>query len=221
MEANEKDILLIEDYLDGKLDQEQIDSFNERLKTDQAFARLFETRSKLVTEFQRAHQYQLLRDEIGGVMAQESRAFLGIRPVWLYSVAASVILLAGLYIVFLTFSDGSGTSELPFAAEDSTEVLRVDKPENYASVDTVAPLLVSPLKDELFAVTSEIRLRWEDTSGLEADLLVRNKQDKLLLIRKKILLSDGVFTIHPGMLPKGKYIWYINDTLRKGSFEIK
>jgi hypothetical protein len=222
MEANEKDILLIEDYLDGKLDKEQTESFNARLKTDRDFALLFETRSKLAAEYQRASQYQSLKDEIGRVMEQEkSTHFLGIRPVWFYSVAASVILLVGLYIVFLTFSDGSGTSELPMAAEDSTEVLRMDKPENYAAVDTLTAVLVSPLQGEVFTSTSEIRLQWEDVTGREAELMIQNEQDKLVLIRKRILLSEGVFAIQPGMLPKGKYNWYIDDTLQKGSFEIK
>ena len=78
MKTNEKDILLIEDFLDGKLSGDQLKDFNDKLKSDKHFAVLLETRKKLEPEYRKAVEYEQLKNTVGDIIGQESRTFLGI-----------------------------------------------------------------------------------------------------------------------------------------------
>jgi hypothetical protein len=217
--ASKEDILLVEDFLDGKLDKEQLKAFKKRMQADAAFARLVELRTNLQPEYQRAAEYGLLKSKIGNVIDREERPAMGINPVWVISIAATVIILVGIYIIFLTTSSDTDKSN-QLTKADSAEMMQMDEPEAYAVKRTLTFTLKSPVLDESFGPDEDIILKWETPETGEADLYIKTKTGTTILINKRIDLAEEQYSLDMGILPVGSYTWYINDTTAKGSFTI-
>ena len=71
MEFNEKDILLIEEYLDGHLSEEDTEAFKNRLKKDTDFAKAFEIRKKMPALIKDAMEFESTREEIQAAIPRD------------------------------------------------------------------------------------------------------------------------------------------------------
>ena len=219
METNEKDILLIEDYLDGKLAADEQAAFERRLETDGQFAALLAMRKELEITYRKAGEYRSVREEIGRVISREKAASRRIKPVWVYSIAASVIIVLGVFIVFQLSNNQLNPFDDRVADSDSAEMLRIDEPESYA-LRRVAVPIVSPRVGDSFRLVESIPFRWQPGPDTTAELVIMSEPGKMVLIRKWINLSDTLFWLDKDVLPEGKYSWYIGDTLNAGRFVI-
>lgn len=220
MKTSEKDILLIEDFLDGKLNKEQLKAFELKVKSDKDFSRLLEIRKNLEPEYRKASEYEALRKEVAGIIRKENRHFLGIKPAWSIALAASVVLLIGLLIVLQLSNNSSAPSPDIMAESDSVEMLRMDEPENFGLKRVLSVNVIEPVYGASFTPNDSISLKWNSEFTDEAELVIMSETDKVVLIRKRIKLSDSIYTIDKGLLPEGKFTWYIDDTINKGSFKI-
>ena len=220
MKTNEKDILLIEDFLDGNLDDEQLQAFNHKIQSDPGFARLLEARKKLNVAYREALEYEALKNQVGSIIKKENRKILGIQPVWAISLAATVLILVGLFIVFQLSDRKSISPQNQMAESDSIEMLSLDEPVNYATKDYVKTKILEPVDGKVYQAADSILLRWETDREDESDLIILSEPEKILLIKKRILLSDKTYSLDQGILPAGSFTWYVGDTTSKGSFEI-
>lgn len=220
MKTNEKDILLIEDFLDGNLDAEQLHAFNQKVQSDPEFARLLEARKKLNVAYREALEYEALKNQVGSVIKKENRKILGIQPVWAISLAATLLILIGLFIVFQLSDRKSISPQNQMAESDSVEMLSLDEPVSYATKDYVKTKIIAPVSGKVYQAGDSILLRWESDLEDESDLIILSEPEKIILIKKRILLSNMYYALDQGILPAGSFSWYIGDTTSKGSFEI-
>lgn len=228
MEFNEKEMLLIEDYLDGKLKGKELKAFQERLKSDQDFAETLRLRNKMPGLMEDSVEYEEIRLEVGQAIKQQKAMLFGVHRNWIYSAAATIVLLVGIFAILQftsndsTSVDGQMVEEADSSRKAKTEeVLMVDNPENYASIKNVEVLILSPLDEEQFAPTEKVVLKWESKSTGQAMLIVKNMENGDVIIEEGIRLSNQSFTIKSKILPAGKYTWFINDSIQSGSFVIK
>ncbi|NOX85150.1 MAG: hypothetical protein GXO86_04160, partial [Chlorobi bacterium] len=98
---NEKDIQLIEDFIDGLLKGKNLEAFRQRLETDETFAREYELRKKLARLWKDAGEYQQTKDQVGKIIDKEKRSgfFKSRKNYYLIAIAASLILLIGIYFL--------------------------------------------------------------------------------------------------------------------------
>ena len=116
MEVNEIDILLIENYLDGNLNAEEIKAFDERLESDKDFTKTFNFRKKMPNLIQNASDYKNVREEVRLEIDKYNTKKIQLNKTLVYSIAASIILLAGIFIV-LRFTVFNTIDSSPIMAE--------------------------------------------------------------------------------------------------------
>jgi hypothetical protein len=222
MEFSEKDMQLIEEYLDGKLSKKEVDTFRQRLKNDKDFAKAFELRKKMPALMKEALEFQSTRDEVRAAIQQEKMLLFGFNRNWFYA-AATIVILIGLFVV-IKFANTNDTGPGTQMADDKqNEVLKIDKPTNYAKMNDFDSKveIVSPTEFQTFRQGNEIVLKWQTESLETAKIVVSKFGQQEVLFFSEIVLSDHEFVLPAKNFEPGKYTWYINDTVLSGSFKVE
>ncbi len=106
--TDNNDIQLIENYLDGLLSGDELKTFEDRLNNDESFRVEFEQRKKLADLWRDAHEYQNTKQQIQNILKAEKRTIIHyLRDnYYLYGVAASFLILFGIYWFMIRQQDG-------------------------------------------------------------------------------------------------------------------
>ena len=130
---NNNDILLIEDYIDGKLSKEKTQEFEKRVENDPEFRELYHFRLKIKKDLQNASQYNATQNEVTKAIHQ-ARAKR--RRNVIYAVAASITLLIAITGV-LTLNFGGKQQQMAETEIDSMEIKthqpQIKHPKSYAN----------------------------------------------------------------------------------------
>lgn len=220
---NDKDNQLIEDYIDGIPEGKELEAFQKRLETDKAFAREYELRKNLARLWKDAYTFQETKDEVGHIMQQEKQSvFNRYRKAWYYvAVAASIALLIGIYWLFVRPDNSKHLHRNEMAEVADSVIFHRDKPEKLAKVRYNIQL-ISPVNDQQYTGKDTLVFRWTapvDTVNISFGIM--DSKTRRIVFRSGVSLSDAVFTLYPGMLPPGKYAWYLQDTMKMNHFTIK
>ncbi len=223
MEVNEIDILLIENYLDGNLNAEEIKAFNARLESDKDFAKAVEFRKSMPNLIQNAADYKIVREGVRQEIDKYNTKKIQLNKTLVYSIAASIILLAGIFIV-LRFTVFNANDSSPIMAEssDTTEqLLKMDKPVEYGdiAIEDNAILLLSPKNDEIISDAGQIMFKWKTNLTDSAQLIIIKNDN--IIFEETVLLRSGLLEISELNLRSGVYSWYLNDTIVMATFIIK
>lgn len=221
MEFNEKDMQLIEEYLDGNLSKEEVDTFRQRLKNDEDFARAFELRKKMPALMKDALEFETTREEVRAAIQQEKTLIYGFNRNWIYA-AATIVILIGLFIVVKFTNTNDGDPGTQMAEDSQNETLKIDNPTNYAKFTEIERNveIVSPIEFQAFQQGKNVILKWQSESLGTAQIAVLKFGQEEILFFTEIVLSDREFVLPNKNLEPGKYIWYINDTVLSGSFKV-
>ena len=217
---NDKDINLIEEYIEGKLTGEILSIFEDRLKTDKVLAKEYKQRLKLAKLWIDAEEYQNTKSEIGKLIQKEkSRRFFNNR-FYMLSIAASIIILISMYFLLFHENNTNNNGQLNQFADvddsvsnkENTIIFQYDEPDKLATIDSVPGniQLLFPIGGETIYKSEPIIFKWKSDSKLIDTLYVCNKLDKKILLKSKIMLSDTTYTIKYPQLTEGKYLWYIS-----------
>ncbi len=243
MGSETEDIELIERYLEGKLDHQELRDFNRRLDEDREFARkvrIRQTFPTLLTE--PADDSSLTQDTETNSQAPASgsRRFFKI----LLSVIG-VLLVVGLIVIIFLFSskrinnNASDTlnqlwkkSEPSLTGTDSVvknpAVTKSSDPES-RTIDTVRPTslyrtnaieLVVPEHEQTFSRNEAILFQWEQATDSTTNFYIVSVSGKKIYYWKGI--KPG---IHEYLLPArtfipGRYDWFVGTRANKRSFII-
>ena len=225
MEVNEKDILLIENYLDGTLEAEAIIAFDERIKTDENFARALESRKAMPGLLQKASDYKVVREEVKLELDQYNPKKTQINKVMVYSIAASVILLAGIFIVlkFTVFSPNDSSTIMAESVDSTEQLSKMDEPVEYGNkaIRNVGILLVSPIDDKVIPKANHMTFVWTTKRTDSAMLIIFENERKSILIEQMVLLSNKKLEIRDLDLRTGGYSWYIDHKITVASFYVE
>ncbi len=141
----DKDIGLIEDYLDGKLHGKELDLFKQRLKSDTEFANQLQFRRKFPGLWNEADEYQKTRKEISQIIKQKKYPFYKTIKHYVLPIAAIIILMFGIYWIFIRQhkeditpqeNKYANTEDSINAATDKNVLLQFDSPEYKAKLDS-------------------------------------------------------------------------------------
>ena len=219
---NDKDIQLIEDYIDGLLKDKDLEAFQKRLETDDAFAREYKLRKKLARLWTDADNYLQTKEQVGEIMQQEKRSvfYKYRKSYYIFAVASSIALLIGIYWLFVR-PDSKQIHKNQMAEVVDTVLLQQDQPEKLAKI-RYRIQLITPVDEQLFTKKDTLVFHWAapaDTVKISFGIL--DQTTRQIIFHTGVLLSDTQYTLYPGMLPPGKYAWYLQDTLNMNYFTIK
>jgi len=221
MKVNEKDIVLMEDYLDGSLSVSEQAAFNKRLGTDKAFAKTFELRKSMPGFFKDAEEMESVRLEVGTAIQQEKAMIFGINRYWVFSAAASILILIAVFIT-LQFAENKNGDTGQMAKTEARDQLETDEPPNYANKKIVVDIeLISPVEMQVFQVGQPIRLQWKSLLTYQAEILITTSSFDKIDYRQSVRLSDTFFDVPGNKLKPGTYRWCLMDTIYNGSFRIE
>ncbi|RLD44813.1 MAG: hypothetical protein DRI89_02685 [Bacteroidetes bacterium] len=214
---------LIEDYIDGLLKGKELADFQKRLETDTEFAKAYNHRIKLANLWQQADDYQKTKAQIRKVMDSESKSrFFNYRKTYyILAIAASVILLLGVYWLLSEQNGGLPWNQKNQMADVAdTITFQMDKPDKLAKLKYVIQL-ISPENKQSFNVGDTIEFLWKspvDTARIE--LLIKNRNNNETVFQIADYTKDH-FSIASETLTPGEYTWSIQDTTNSRFFTIK
>lgn len=227
MKPTEKDIELIENFINGDLSAKETESFKSRLKSDTDFANEYNNRIKLSKLWKEADEYQKTRNEISKILENEKTSFFISHRYYIVSIAASIIILLGVYLLFFQTNksmkmDTQIVQNDSSSANDNVIDFQMDEPTKLATVEVLRnPIdLISPEDNINFTDTDPIVLEWFSTSKDMDTLFVWSKSMNKIIINQVLVQKEDTMSYNIGFLPEGEYNWYLNDTLIKKSFTI-
>ena len=219
---NEKDTRLIEDYIDGTLSQEQKIIFEQRLKSDKDFAYNYDSRLRASKLWLDADEYKTTHDSIRRIIKNENRSFFTRNRYYIFSVAASIIVLMGIYLLVYDRSD-NGIKQDQFAnTNDKAITFASDKPNILTSIDSVnsSTVLISPKNGDAFIKDSAVTFVWSSSYNHDDTLFICSSLGMTSQLKLRIDLSDTAYTIKYPQLNVGKYLWYISDSTNYEEFNV-
>jgi hypothetical protein len=227
MKPTEKDIEFIERFIDGDLSEKEIESFENRLKNDTDFAIEYNNRIKLSKLWKEADEYQKTKDEISVLLKNEKTSFFITHRYYIVSVAASIAILLGVYLLFFQTNKGIQMDQQivqndSSSANDNVIDFQMDEPTKLATVEVLRnPIdLISPKDNFNFTETDPIVLEWFSSSKDMDTLFVWSKSMNKIIINQAVEQKEDTIRYDIGLLPEGEYSWYFNDTLIKKSFTV-
>lgn len=223
MKINEKDMLLIEDFLEGSVTGEQLSAFNDRLQNDLEFKKAVEFRKKLPELMHEAANYDAVRNEVKDAIASQKRSLPVYNKNWILAAAATVLILIG-FVAVLRFMSTSGENQSDIMVKNTpTEELMIDEPVNYGAVRIADPVveLVSPLESKSIEQETDLHFSWNTQDIGWAHLYVQAKGPEDFIMQFDVKLDKKEFIIENHQLKHGNYIWYINDSTSYGRFVVR
>lgn len=212
MEKQLNDIDLIEKFLEGSLIGKELESFNERLKSDKPLADALSQRKRIQELYIEASKRIELKKQIQSAISTVKQRSAFQQKVWL--VAASLVVIIGVGSFFLFQQkqpSGSNIAERKISQEDDKLVSPSRKKmEEYGSYDSL-PVKSKvtndflPADGAIFHQTDTI-LFTRHNDKTEVTLKITDKNDSLI---KKVTMQAGVseYKLLPNSLKPGKYSW--------------
>ena len=221
MEFNEKDIVLIENYLDGNLSDSEQKDFEARLSNDKVFAKVFKLRKSMPGFFNEVEEMESVRSEVDAAIRKEKAMIFGINRYWVVSVAASILILVGVFITIQFTRNQNGDLD-QMTKTETQDKLKADHPPTYANKKIVADIeIVSPVEMQIFKSDEPIRLQWKSYLRYQAEIIITSSGFDNITFTQAVRLSDTFYDLPKNKLKPGNYRWCLMDTIYCGSFRIE
>jgi hypothetical protein len=216
-------IYLIEDYLDGKLSEQEKKDFLQRLETDAEFAKLYRYRLKIRDDWQKARQYESIKQEVVGAIKQTKSKQ---RKTVLYAVAASLAFLVVISGVFTMINREPAPSQIIATEKDSTETElfepQVKEPVSYADSGRYDPDFPENELVAGFKIQNDsLVFFWQPALMTETDLVILEQETEKEILRRSLQPESEKMVLHRNELPAGKMVWYLESFQKRDSFEIR
>lgn len=215
---NNNDILLIEDYLDGKLSKSEREAFEKRLKNERGLAELYWFREKIREDWQKVRNYQAASQKVESVIKQLKN---NNRRKIIYAVAASLavmIVIAGA----LTFDFRGEQQQVAETKIDSAKTQtfepQIKQPESYANS--------GEYNEAEFSLSHQIKndsivLSWQPAFNTETDLIILLQKNEKEAFRTLIKPGLERMVLYRNDLPAEEMVWYIEGYSARDSFEVQ
>ena len=229
MKTNERNIELIERYIDGELKGDDLEAFEKRLKEEPELAKEYNARNKIAEVWKDTTEYETTRNEISAALQAGHSSFFQRNKMYIISIAASVAMLFGIYIMFFHHNNSLNNGQQLVVSDsvnnkDRAIHLNMEEPERLASVEVLGNTikLLSPEDHAIYPHTHKIVFKWVSSSESENvdTLYIYNAATRGLALKQAIHHEEDTMVYIVEKLPEGTYIWYLNDTLKINTFTI-
>jgi hypothetical protein len=216
------DIILIEDYLDGKLNEKEKMQFQRRLESDPELAKLYNFRLQIKDDWQRAQQYVDTKQQVASTIHKVKHEK---RRKIIYTVAASLALLIVISGVFTLLNRSYKPSQMAGTKSDTLNEKsyqpQIKEPESYADSGHYYREGVPEKLSLSFSVENDsLIFMWQPSLKKELKLVIVSSKNEKELFTKQLPPFSRQMVIHRKELPAGKMIWYIEGFAERDTFKL-
>lgn len=231
MKKQRDDKDLIEEFLDGSLNEDKRIELQARIKSDPAFADQYDQRLRLQNAWLSTTKYSNTYAKIISAMKEEKSVIKFHRDILL--AAASVIALFGIgsFLLFVLPEKSPKQMQEAKIATDSIQIENINEPQQigipkFGKSDTLSRPevrvveLLSPGDHFKFNNGDTIRFEWK-SSLLESYLTIKKKGNDSLILRVEVRDKQNIYIFKTFGLEAGTYIWYIDDPKNSREFQLQ
>ncbi|MDA3905994.1 MAG: hypothetical protein PF484_07960 [Bacteroidales bacterium] len=224
----------IEKYIDHSLTDDEQKEFESMLKEDLELSKLLEQQIKLNKLWNDAKLYKETKSEVNNALRFQAKKHLQIKTVWIYSLAAVILLFIGITSVILftakrDIPSDQHYADTPTGGQDSISMtdFKLDKPESkatFSNINTNRGIeLIYPDSNQRIIYQQQIRFVWYSENHIENidTLFIRSLPNEKVLILKPISLKETSYILDNNTLKPGKYSWTIGRTSKIIEFLIE
>jgi len=219
----EHDIELVEQFLEGNLEGDELKSFKEREASDPEFARFIKVRLMIGDAWTSASNYIEAKQWVSSTIDKHIKVKSRVkrRNTW-FSLAAMIIILLGVYII-MKFGFNSGDDQPSFASDTTLIEINQGIPQDEkANIDTVSyiPGLLAPPHNTSFPLTDSVEFKWEPGETVNFMLCICLAKNDSIVFTVPFENKETKYILEPGQLGAGEYYWYLDYPEYKGHFKI-
>jgi len=213
---NNNDIVLIENYLDGKLSGQEKKDFLQRLETDAEFAKLYRFRLKIRNDWQKARQYEATQQEVAGAIQRTKNKK---RRTIIYAVAASLAFLVVISGIFTVMNRQQEPARIAETEIDSTDVHQFEpqmkEPGIYGDSGRFEPdEVIKEISLRFEKQNDSLVFTWQPALRTETDLVIIEQETEKEILRKSLQTESEKIVLHRNGLPAGTMVWYLENFLK-------
>ena len=211
----------IEQYLDGKLTEQENERFRHSLASDPELALQYQIRIKLAENWAKTKEYGSTRQIISETIREAKSEKKNRLFAW--SIAASFLVLLSVSGILVLTGPGSKQAQMANNDEktESQYVPQLKQAEEKASVFFMGELkLISPVQGKLCNKNDSIVFLWNSDVDAISNLTIENQKSGKTIYREKIKIAAKRFVLEKKILPEGEYSWYIEGFQVKEKFKV-
>jgi len=206
--SNKKDFELIEAFFDNNLTQNEERKLQDKLKTNDEFAKQFQFRKNLEINVQNAIEYKKVRNNIAVVLEQKPTISLNTKI--FFAIAASVILLLGVYILIKPENSEKNT----LVTLKKSDSIAYAKTDTYSEEIDISPGQIFEIKQiellDKFILPPQFIEKNILANGDRVSYLliyrINNKVDTLYYFGNRPLYSDSYIYIGDSLINSIDYL---------------
>jgi len=191
MSNMEKDIEIIERYLDHELSGQELSAFNERLAADQQFASLLKWRKQMQDDWNQANQFESTKQLLKKLHMKnnQSNSFKKY-----YMAAAAVILIALIIPLVMRYTKNE-------------PILQMNELDSKATLEflDIRFKQISPIHGQILK-SRNIVFTWESGLDVKTAIVLTEVDSKEVYVISPIRSDDKMYVLKDSM-PPGKYEW--------------
>ena len=232
---SQKDIDLIEKYLDGNLTKEETESVEKKLNEDTGFLQLFRIRKEVQNLWIQARSFEATKEEVRSIYIE---SFIPVKnkskisPLKAiayrhYAIAATVLILIGTTFVLIFFYESHVNSLQSEKKKKENNSINIQKPEEqpekgsrefYSKKNLI---LSKPDSNVILEHNKEIVFQWTFKGDTSTHFLIISKDNYQVIYQKKVNPSENKLILPCNTLQPGMYYWYVGNKIIKRGFTIK
>jgi len=216
MKQSNEDTLLIEQYIDGELNTEEIAVFEKRLKNDKDFKKLYQFRIDMVQKWNEAKQYEAIKNEVVSIAKEQQQKKR--QNIFIYSAAAVMVLLLAIPGVLKLMNK---TDEVQLAQGEKVAIqINTSKEKGSISYYDKNYQQLRPKNNQLLSSDSLIIFEWNSSLAIETSLVILDKNTKQEVKRISVNSGDKKLQMEQQLL-KGEYTWKLEGFEGNVNFIVK
>lgn len=224
----DKETLLIEDYINGRLSKKEELEFERRLENDKEFESNYLLHKRLTNLWKDTIDFKNTRYAISETLKKENRSFIKRNLYSIISVAATILVLISTYFIMQYTSDSKSENSKYLSELDSTRkqdakiTFSIDDQRVLTTIDSVknSLQLISPESGDTIISGNSISFKWKSVEVYTDTLYVYNSKYHKLEYKLIVNVSDSIHIIKYPQLEPGNYVWFISNSKQSKEFII-
>lgn len=201
----EKDIEIIEKYLDQELSEQELKAFDERLASDQQFASLLKWRKQMQNDWNQANEFESTKQLLKKLHMNNNQ---GNSFKKYYMAAAAVVLLALIIPLAMRYSKNEPT-------------LQMNELDSKATIEFLDLRFkqTSPIHGQILK-SRNILFTWESGLEVKTAIILTELDSKEVYVISPVQSDEKMYLLKDSM-PPGKYEWKMEGFKGSKMFIVK
>lgn len=215
MSNKEKDIELIEQYIDNVLGGEALSDFNKRLQEDDEFAKLYNFRIKVAANWNKAEEYKRVKQDVKESLKDENiRPKFRLNPYWAAAAITVLVLIPSAVVINRVHNNRKANSDV--------FELQMNDPsfENAAHYYDASFDQIIPEDDHTYSINDQISFEWNSSLNVRTAIIIRDAQSNSMVYRFPIKSNIKEYQLRVDLEP-GDYIWELEGFDGEQVFSVK